>query len=280
MNFFKIMVSMGSMGIFGALFSIGLSLANKRLHVVEDPRIEKITEALPGINCGACGFAGCSNFAENLVNGSAELSSCKVASSQVIEEIAEILGVEVTACERNIARVMCQGGINETSKKASYIGIQSCIATHIISGGEKLCEYGCLGFGDCVEACPFDAMYMSENGLPVVIEEKCIGCGECVNACPRDIIELHPVSHKLFVLCKNHDTPKESRRICTRACIGCGICVRAAGDGKILMDENLAKVNYEVYGKESVLPTERCPTKCLVIKESKNAIIAAEVPEA
>ncbi|MEE9464993.1 MAG: RnfABCDGE type electron transport complex subunit B, partial [Candidatus Neomarinimicrobiota bacterium] len=204
------MVSMGGLGL---LFSAGLSLANKKLYVAEDPRITEVTEALPGANCGACGYAGCANFAENIILGQAELSVCNVASSDAVEEIAGILGVEATAGEPQVARVMCQGGEAEAAKKAEYIGIQSCLAADLMAGGEKQCSFGCMGFGDCVDSCPFDALYLHGNRLPVVIEERCTGCGKCVDACPRGVIELHPESHRLFIICKNHDSPKEARKM-------------------------------------------------------------------
>jgi len=260
------LVSIGSMGLLGALFSAGLSIANKKLHVDEDPRILTISEELPGTNCGACGYAGCTNLAEYLVIGEADISTCAVVSEEATEEIAQVLGVEATKSEQKIARVMCQGGEQEAAKKAGYVGIQSCLAVHIISGGEKLCEYGCLGFGDCLEVCPFDAIYVNNNKLPSIIESLCTGCGKCVEICPRGVIEMHPKTHRLFVLCKNHDNPKNSRKVCTKVCLGCKICVRAVDEGQMFMSDFLAKINYEIYGREDFLPTDKCPTECLVIE--------------
>jgi Na+-translocating ferredoxin:NAD+ oxidoreductase RNF subunit RnfB len=271
MDFGTLLISMGSMGGLGALFSTGLSIANKKLQVDEDPKVVALKEELPGANCGGCGYPGCGAFAEAVAAGEAELTDCSVASMDAIEEMANILGVEVSATENLIARVMCQGGNYETAKKAEYEGIESCLAVKMLGGGEKLCEYGCLGYGECVDACPFDAIYMGDNGLPIVIEDKCTGCGNCVDACVRDVIELHPQSEKLFVLCKNHDSPKESRQLCTKACIGCQICVRAAGDDNMYMDNNLARVNYDQYGKDANLPTDKCPTDCLVILNAEEA---------
>jgi len=264
MSITALVVSMVSMGGMGALFSAGLSLADKKFHVDEDPRISAVNEALPGANCGGCGYPGCANFAESVVSGKVDVTACNVASADAIDEIADILGIDATAGEPLMARVMCLGGKYETAKKADYFGIDSCTAANLMGGGEKLCEYGCLGFGECVDACPFEAMYMSDNGLPVVIEEKCTGCGKCVDACPRGVMEMHPISEKLFVFCKNQDNPKDARKVCIRACIGCQICVRAAGDENMYMEDNLAKINYSTYGKDAVLPTDRCPTECLL----------------
>ncbi|NOZ03723.1 MAG: RnfABCDGE type electron transport complex subunit B [FCB group bacterium] len=265
MDINALIVSMVSMGGMGFLFSLGLSLAGKKLQVEEDPRVALIREELPGANCGGCGYPGCGNFAENLTLGKSEISGCPVCNQEAADAIAAILGVEVESRERQVARVMCQGGLDETAKKGTYAGIQSCIAATLVHGGDKLCDYGCIGFGDCVQACTFDAMYMSANGLPVVLEDRCTGCGNCASACPRGIMELHPVSHTLFVLCKNEDGPKEARQTCLKACIGCGICVRAVNEGEMIMENNLAKINYDVYGHQTVLPTDKCSTNCLVV---------------
>jgi len=283
MDVTALLISMGSMGGLGAMFSAGLSIANKKLHVDEDPRIKQVENELPGANCGGCGYPGCAKFAEEVVMGNAEISDCTVASADAIEAIGEIMGVDASVGERKIARVLCQGGTYETAVKADYAGIESCIAANLMGGGDKLCEYGCLGYGDCIDSCPFDAMYMDENGLPVVIDDKCTGCGNCVEACPRDIIELHPESHKLFVMCKNLDDPKTSRQLCTKACIGCQICVRAVEDDQMYMDNNLAYVDYDKYGNTAELPTDRCPTGCLVVLdktgEETDNNVAEEVQE-
>ena len=265
MDLSALLVAIGCMGGLGALFSVGLAIANKKLHVEEDPRVALVVDILPGANCGSCGFAGCTNFGGNLVNGVASLPDCSVASDEVLEEIAGILGIEAVSTTRKVARVLCKGGQLETAKKAEYGGINSCLAVHLMSGGEKQCGYGCLGFGDCVESCQFGALAMNDNGLPEVIESKCNGCGKCVEACPRGIIEVHSHAHQLFVLCRNHDGPKASKKMCTKACIGCQICVRAVNEGLMVMDNHLAVIDYMQYGQDKVLPTDRCPTECLVI---------------
>jgi Na+-translocating ferredoxin:NAD+ oxidoreductase RNF subunit RnfB len=265
MDITALIIAITSMGGMGMLFAAGLSIADKKLRVEEDPRLARVLEELPGANCGGCGLPGCAAFAEGIIKGSVQITACPVNSNEGAAAIAQIMGVEVTTSERLIARVFCQGGEYETAKKGVYQGIKTCVAATFAGGGEKLCSYGCIGYGDCVLSCPFDAMYMNDNGLPVVIDAKCTGCGNCVEACPRNIIELHPESHKLFVLCKNEDSPKESRKICTRVCVGCGICVRLAGEGKMEMKNNLAVINYDVFGKDMVFPTEKCPTDGLVI---------------
>ncbi|NQU27258.1 MAG: RnfABCDGE type electron transport complex subunit B [Candidatus Marinimicrobia bacterium] len=260
MDINAIVISMASMGGLGLLFSAGLAIANKKLYVEEDARIAEVMEELPGANCGGCGYPGCANFAENVVNGKALIGGCPVNTDDGAEAIARIMGVDAETGERLIARVICRGGDYETAKKGIYDGIQSCTAAHLMGGGDRLCEYGCIGYGECVEVCPFDAMYMNDNNLPVVIDDKCTGCGNCAEICPRAVIEMHPESHKLFILCNNHDTPKVSRQVCIRACVGCGLCVRAVEEGEIIMDDNLAKINYDTYGRVPVIPTEKCST--------------------
>ena len=265
MDLNAVLVSVLSMGGMGALFSAGLSIADKKLHVEEDPRISQVVEELPGANCGGCGLPGCAKFAECVVTGEISPSACPVCTEDAVIAISDIMGVEAEKADRMIARVFCQGGEAETAKKGVYQGLKSCVGATFAGGGDKLCSYGCIGFGDCVTSCTFDAMYMDDNGLPVVIDDKCTGCGNCVVACPRDIIELHPESHKLFVLCKNHDSPKESRKVCTKSCVGCGICARVAGESNIAMDNNLAVINYNVYGQDLILPTDKCSTEGLVV---------------
>mgnify|MGYP002749768059 CR=1 FL=1 len=249
------------------MFSAGLAVASRKLTVEEDPRVELIRDCLPGSNCGACGLAGCAHLAENVVEGKVAIDACPACSADALADMAAIMGVEVPDGERQIARVMCQGGLAETAKKAEYVGIASCLAIRFASGGDRLCEYGCVGFGDCVKACSFEAISMNENGLPVVNEDKCTGCGNCIEACPRGIIELHPVSHSLFVLCSNKDKAKEANKLCIRACTACKLCVRAVEEGQMFIQDNLAVIDYDKFGREPKLPTDKCPTGCLVVIE-------------
>ena len=194
MDLASVAVSMISMGGLGALFATGLAVANKKLHVETDPRIALIVDNLPGANCGGCGLPGCGNFSENVVMGEIAIGDCPVCNDDAREAIAEIMGLEATKGEKIIARVLCQGGHYESASKGEYLGIEKCTAAHITGGGDKLCLYGCLGYGECVESCPFDAMEMSENGLPLIDLDKCTGCGNCVEACPvPDTLEMQLV---------------------------------------------------------------------------------------
>ncbi len=268
MDLTSLVVSMASMGGLGALFAIGLAIAHVKLHVEVDPRIDMVMGELPGANCGGCGLPGCSAFAEAIVAGNAAITGCPVNTQDGVDEIAGIMGVQAEVKEKELARVLCNGGNAETAPKAIYKGIKTCLAAHLTFGGDKLCKYGCLGYGDCVVSCPFDAIYIGDNGLPLVDEEKCTACGNCVTACPRNIIEVHPVSHNLFVFCKSEDEAKYTKLTCTRACNGCKACQKGAGVEKIEMVNNLPRINYEVYGVVDEVPTTKCRNNAIGLIES------------
>lgn len=246
------------MGGLGFLFAVVLAIADSKLRVEENPKIEKIYAILPNTNCGACGYAGCFDYAVNIVNGTAGIDSCPVGGQDVVDEIARILGIESKESVKLIARILCKGGNAEAPKKpgVNYYGPGSCSVQAIVGGGEKMCLYGCLRGGDCVQACPFGAIFMNKNGLPEIIEELCTGCGKCAEACPRGVIEIHPTNRNLFIFCKNHDKPKRSKEVCKVACTGCGICARKSGGG-IEMRDFLPVINYDLLDV-SKIPIDKC----------------------
>ncbi len=248
-----------SMGGIGVILALGLGLASKKFHVEVDERIQQVEEVLPGINCGACGFAGCSSFAEAVINGEAEINGCPVGGEVVAEKIAEILGVEGETNETVKAQLLCGGGIKETKKLSEYSGIQTCKAAESINGGTKSCQYSCMGFGDCMEVCPFDAIEMSENGLPIIDKEKCTGCGKCVVACPKNIITLAPEDKLNHIRCSSHDPGKVVSKICEVGCIGCSLCVKACPVDAITMEDNLAVIDYDKCINCGIC-SEKCPT--------------------
>ncbi len=268
MNLTALIVSMICMGGLGAVFSLGLALAYTKLQVYVDPRLEMVAGELPGANCGGCGYPGCTAFADAIVSGKAEITACPVNTQDGLIEISEIMGVQAVEKEKEYARILCRGGNNETVPKAIYHGIKTCIAAHLTLGGDKLCRYGCLGYGDCVFSCPFDAIVIDDNGLPEVDEDKCTGCGNCEEACPRDIIEIHPASHNLFVFCKSQDEAKYTRLVCTRACNGCKSCQKKAGEDNISVLNNLAIINYDRYGVVDEIPTTKCKNRAIDLIEN------------
>lgn len=256
------LIAIATMGGLGLIFAGGLAIADKKLRVFEDPKIAKINDVLPGANCGGCGYAGCYDFAVNVVEGKVSVTGCPVGDEETAKEIADIMGVEAGDSVKMLPRILCRGGHQEAVQKmVDYYGPLSCSAMDIVSGGDKQCYYGCLGGGDCVKACPFDAMVMNDNGLPEVIEELCTGCGNCVKACPRDVIEMHPAAREVFVFCKNHDDPKKSKDVCTVSCMGCGICARKS-DGGVEMVDNLAIVHHDKLDPEKI-PFDKCKTNAI-----------------
>ncbi|MFH0735173.1 MAG: RnfABCDGE type electron transport complex subunit B [bacterium] len=262
-------IAVSTLGGLGLFLAGALAIADKKLRVEDNPLIGKIVDVLPGANCGGCGKAGCYDFATNIVEGNAAVNGCPVGGSDTAKLIAEIMGMDAGESVKMIPRILCHGGNKEAiNKMTTYIGPLSCSSMDLVSGGDKLCFYGCLGGGDCVEACPFDAMLMGENGLPVVVEELCTSCGMCVKACPRNIIEMHPIDRMVFVFCKNHDDPKTSKDICSVSCLGCGICAKNS-QGGINMQNNLGVIDYSKLNP-ALIPFEKCRTGAIKNLEKLN----------
>jgi Na+-translocating ferredoxin:NAD+ oxidoreductase RNF subunit RnfB len=233
------------MGSMAALFALGLAVASKKFAVETDPRVEEIESVLPGVNCGACGFAGCNNFAEGVASGKAPVNGCPVGGLSVAKMVASIMGVEADGPKRRVAQVLCKGGHAEAKQRGGYDGPKDCRIAHATQGGDKACSYGCLGYGSCVASCEFNAMYMDENGLPVVIEENCTACGKCVDACPRDIIVLVDEEQGVHIRCRSLLTGRFVRQVCSVGCIACQRCVKVCPTGAIYMEDNLARIDYD-----------------------------------
>lgn len=258
----NILIAIATMGGLGFVFAGALAIADKKLRVEENPLIGQINDVLPGANCGACGKAGCYDFAVNVVDGSMSPNGCPVGGQDVANDVAALMGIEAGTATKIVARVLCRGGnIEAANKMVEYRGPQSCATMDLVSGGSKMCQYGCMGGGDCVDACTFNAIYLNENGLPVVVDENCTGCGMCVKACPRDIVELHPADREVFVFCKSHDDPKKSKEVCEVACSGCGICARKS-DGGVIMENGLAVINWDSFDPDKI-PFDKCKSSAI-----------------
>lgn len=250
----------------GLTFGILLAVANNKLVVEVDPRIYEVDEVLPKGQCGACGFAGCLGYADAVVkNPDVPTNLCAPGKEEVARKIAEITGKKPASVESRIASVRCAGTFEKAKQNFEYDGIQGCVSANILQGGNKLCKYGCLGYGTCVKACPFNAMRMSPEGLPIINREKCTGCGKCVTACPRGVIELIDEESMVRVDCNSRDKGAVSRLTCTVSCIGCGICSKQCGHNAIKIENNLAVVDRAICINECYDPTclAKCPTKAI-----------------
>lgn len=259
-------------GLGTALAAI-LAAANRRLHVFEDPRIDAVEEMLPKANCGACGTPGCRSFAEATVQGLLDPAKCTVNSPEMTQVIADYLGVEAGCHERQVARLACAGGSHVAYVRARYQGLQTCRAASLVSGGGKGCVWGCLGLGDCEAVCNFDAIHMNKHGLPVVDEAKCVACGDCCTVCPKDLFSLQPVSHHLWIACKNQDVAGEAEAQCEVVCTACGRCAADSPEGVIRIENNLAIIDYTKNDLASRVAIERCPTGAIVWLDEKGGVI-------
>jgi len=254
----------------GGLLAILLAIASKKLYVFEDPRIEQVEELLPHSNCGACGTAGCHNFAEKAVAGEIEPGRCTVNSPDQNKNIASLLGVALGDIEKRVARLACAGGKHVATMRAKYAGLSSCRAATVAGGGGKSCAWGCLGLGDCADVCDFDAITMDQHGLPVVDVDKCTACGDCVDICPKDLFSLQVMSHKLWVACRNLDDGDTAEAACEVACTACGRCVVDGAPDLISLKNNLAVIDYSKNDSASRKAIERCPTGAIVWLEGGN----------
>lgn len=269
-----VIVFMSSLGV---ALSIILAIANRRLYVYEDPRINAVEDMLPHSNCGACGTAGCRAFAEALIQGNAKPGQCTVNPLETNEYIAQFLGVDLGGEEKRVARLACAGGNHVAWERAHYDGLPTCRAASLVSGGGKGCAWGCLGLGDCESVCEFDALKMDEHGIPQVNADLCTACGDCVDVCPKELFSLQPISHQLWIACKNREHGDLAESQCEVACNACGKCVMDAPEGLIYLKDNLAQIDYSKNALASRLPTERCPTGAIVwitqVRDDHNEIV-------
>jgi len=259
-----IITAVAILGGVGLLFAILIALANHKLKVWEDPRIEVVAGMLPGANCGACGMPGCRAFAEKLVSGAAQPAGCNVANADGRAAIASYLGVDAGAAVKTVARMLCAGGTNVARLQAEYRGLPSCSAASAVAGGGKGCAWGCLGLADCVRSCTFDAMRMNADGLPVVDIEKCTACGDCVEACPKDLLMIMPLDRTLLVQCRNLIAGDDVLDDCKVACTACGKCVVDAARGLISVASGVAVIDYDLNNLADIHAIERCPTGAIV----------------
>ena len=253
-----IVIATVTVGIVGILIGVLLGIASEVFKVEVDEKEIQVREALPGNNCGACGYPGCDGLAKAIASGEAKVNQCPVGGQPVAAKIAVIMGVDdVGASEKKVAFVKCKGNCNYTKKIYTYSGLYDCNGAMVVPGaGGKSCEYGCMGYGSCVKACEFDSIHIVD-GIALVDKEKCVACGKCVSACPKKLIDMVPYKAKTLVQCNSQDKGKTVKDKCSVGCIGCTMCVKQCQDDAIHMVGNVALVDYS-----KCIECGRCAMKC------------------
>lgn len=237
-----LLIPAGLLGGLGLIFGLLLVYASKKFAVASDERIDAVRAVLPGANCGACGFSGCDGFAEAAVKGKATCDGCPVGGAAVAEQVGAILGKEVDTEGKKVARVMCIGTHEKARKKYDYLGIKDCESASELHGSERSCNYGCVGYGNCVKACPFDAIIL-KDGIAEIVEEKCTGCEMCVDACPKSIIKMVPETSRVTTFCSSFDNAKTTRHNCDVGCIKCKRCGKVCPVDAIYYEDGLSRID-------------------------------------
>ena len=257
-----IMIAAAIVGGAGLLIGLFLGIAGEKLKVEVDQKEIDVRAELPGNNCGGCGYPGCDGLAKAIAAGEADCAACPVGGASVGTKIAAIMGLEAGEVVRKTAFVKCAGDCEKTKVNYNYSGVESCsVMPYVQNGGPKICTYGCLGYGECVQSCAFDAIHIV-NGIAVVDKEKCKACGKCVVVCPRHLIEIIPYQAKLAVQCASKDKGKDVMAGCSAGCIACGICVKQCEFDAITVENNIAYIDQDKCtgcGKCA----EKCPKKVI-----------------
>ena len=238
-----ILLSIAVLGVLGALFGAILAFASKIFHVEVDPKQAAVRECLAGANCGGCGYPGCDGYAAAVAKGEAPTNRCVAGGAETAAKIAEVMGVSASNVEKRVAFVPCSGTDGHAELRFNYTGPQDCRAAMLFGGkSNKTCTFACIGLGNCVKACPFDAIHIVD-GVAKVDRDKCVGCGTCVDTCPKSIIKLLPASQRVMPACGNHDKGAKVMKMCDNGCIGCMKCQRECPSDAITVVENLAVVD-------------------------------------
>jgi Na+-translocating ferredoxin:NAD+ oxidoreductase RNF subunit RnfB len=257
----RILIPIAAMALLGLIFGIGLAYALKIFGIKIDEKVFRILSMLPGTNCGACGKAGCAGFAEALAKGEAVPAGCAVSNNEARKALSELLGIAHSEKVKTVATLLCNGG-TRASDKYAYRGLRNCKAASLVFGGYKACGFGCLGLGDCVEACPFDAITMGPDGIPIVDDSKCTACGKCLKTCPKNLFVLLPVTVKYYVKCSSKDPGGITARVCKSGCIACMKCVKACPVGAPEIQSYLSSID-PVKCRNAGKCFEVCPTKVI-----------------
>ncbi|MDL2220403.1 RnfABCDGE type electron transport complex subunit B [Eubacteriales bacterium OttesenSCG-928-N14] len=261
----------GVLAALGIFFGLLLGFASKAFYVEVDERVEAVRELLPGANCGGCGVPSCDSFAQAAVSGQVQPADCVANSRDNITAICKLLGMDEQSAKKRYARIICRGTYEACPDKMQYAGLADCRAAMVVSQGQKGCRFSCLGMGNCVKVCPFGAMYMGDDGLPVVVEELCTGCGVCVKECPRNVIKLMGEDKLVRVRCSSEDVGKAVRDVCSNGCITCRMCERTCKFDAVHVNNNKARMDFTkcVFCMECA---EKCPTKAIEAEFAKRPI--------
>ena len=268
----RILWAVAIVGGFGALFGILLTVVSKIFAVPSNPTRDAVREALPGANCGGCGYPGCDGCADAIAAGKASVSACPVGGAEVAQKIGQIMGVAVDATERKVAHVICQGGTDRCRVRFDYHGIMDCNAAAIVQDGYKACRFACLGLGNCERVCPFDAIHIDKAKMIAVVDEnKCQSCGKCIAECPRNVLELRPVSQPVDMLCRNAEMGKVVSQKCSAGCIGCERCEKACKFGAITIVGHLPVID-DSKCRHCMVCAEVCPSGAMRAEWEKRLV--------
>ncbi|WP_271812633.1 RnfABCDGE type electron transport complex subunit B [Clostridium beijerinckii] len=265
---FTVIMVLVVLGGIGAVFGFILAFANRKFAMEVNPLIHEVEDILPKGQCGACGYAGCAAYAEAVVmKDDVPPNLCVPGKDAVAKLVAEITGKKAEEVEPRIAHVRCKGTSEKAALSYKYKGVHDCKAASLIQGGPKGCKHGCIGFGTCVSSCPFGAMTMGENGLPVVNRKKCTGCGKCEESCPKNVIQMISINARVKVDCNSKDKGAIVRKLCSAACIGCGLCAKNCSYGAIQVQNNLAVVDQKICAEKCSEATclAKCPTGAIKV---------------
>lgn len=263
----NILLAFVVIAVLGLILGICLSIADKKLAVEKDEKLIALEASMPGANCGGCGYAGCSAYAEAVFNGEAKPGLCSPGGDALAKKMGEILGVEVTVNQRMVAFVHCKGNPEHTTTDFEYKGLEDCNAASLLQGGPVGCKEGCLHLGSCIKVCPVGAISKDSNGDVVVDKEKCIACGKCTQVCPNNVIKMVPYDAQYIVACNNHLPGGKVKKVCSVGCIGCKICQVKVENSPFEVVDFLSHNDYSKDQAASEKAAELCPQKCILKRD-------------